>query len=105
MTMDNTENTKQPEARRSLHAVVGPPVEWEIVLSGDHPDIFVVVSAPEDATDAELQSLAETEAMAKTYIWSKKRVRPNMEFAIGAGLEVMASMFGGVTEISKGDEK
>ena len=73
----NTENTEQPEARRSLHAVVGPHVEWEIVLSGGHPDIFVIVSAPENATDAELQSLAETEAMAKTYIWSKKRVRPN----------------------------
>ena len=70
-TMDNTENAEQPEARRSLH------VEWEIVLSGGHPDIFVIVSAPENATDAELQSLAETEAMAKTYIWSKKRVRPN----------------------------
>jgi len=46
-------------------------------LSGGHPDIFVIVTAPENATDAELQSLAETEAMAKTYIWSKKRVRPN----------------------------
>ena len=80
----NTENTEQPEARRSLHAVVGPHVEWEIVLSGGHPDIFVIVSAPENATDAELQSLAETEAMSKTYIWSKKRVRPNFyNFASG----------------------
>ena len=69
--MDNTTNSEQPEARRSLH------VEWEIVLSGGHPDICVIISAPESATDAELQSLAETEAMAKTYIWSKKRVRPN----------------------------
>lgn len=75
--MDNTENVEQPEARRSLNAVVGPHVEWEIVLSGGHPDIFVIVSAPESATDAELQSLAEAEAMAKTYIWSKKQVRPN----------------------------
>ena len=60
-----------------LQQLVGPHVEWEIVLSGGHPDIFVIVSAPENATNAELQSLAETEAMAKTYIWSKKRVRPN----------------------------
>ena len=59
--------------------VVGTHVEWEIVLSGGHPDIFVIVSAPENATDAELQSLAETEAMAKTYIWSKKRVWPKTE--------------------------
>lgn len=75
--MDNTENTEQPEARRSLDAAVGPHAEWEIVLSGDHHDICVIISAPEKATDAELQSLAETEAMAKTYIWSKRRVRPN----------------------------
>lgn len=53
---------------------VGQHIEWEIVLSGRHPDIFVIVSAPVNATDAELQSLAETEAMSKTYIWSKKRV-------------------------------
>jgi hypothetical protein len=83
--MDNTENVEQPEARRSLHAAVGPHVEWEIVLSGGHPDIFVIVSAPENATDAELQSLAETEAMAKTYIWSKKRVRPNVKDHASAG--------------------
>ncbi len=77
--MDNTESTKQPDASRSLHADILPHVGWEIVLSGDHPDIFVVISAPENATDEELQSLAETEAMAKTYIWSKKRVRQNVE--------------------------
>lgn len=77
--MDNTTNSEQPDARRSLHADVLPHVEWEIVLSGGHPDICVIISAPETATDAELQSLAETEAMAKTYIWSKKRVRPNAE--------------------------
>jgi hypothetical protein len=58
--------------------LLGRTVEWEIVLSGGHPDIFVIISAPENATDAELQSLAEIEAMAKTYIWSKKRVRPNI---------------------------
>jgi hypothetical protein len=83
--MDNTENSEQPEARRSLHAVVGPHVEWEIVLSGGHPDIFVIVSAPENATDVELQRLAETEAMAKTYIWSKKRVQPNEKLCREAG--------------------
>jgi hypothetical protein len=32
----------------------------------------VIISAPENATDAELQSLAEIEAMQKTYLWSKK---------------------------------
>lgn len=52
-------------------------IEWEIVLSGQHPDISVIVSAPETATDAELLALAETEAFAKTYIWSKERVSPN----------------------------
>ena len=83
----STENTEQPDARRSLHAVVGPHVEWEIVLSGGHPDIFVIVSAPENATDAELQTLAETKAMAKTYIWSKKRVQPNVPALAQSGGE------------------
>jgi hypothetical protein len=72
---DDIQIPSDPPVR--VQPVVGPHVEWEIVLSGGHPDIFVIVSAPENATDAELQSLAETEAMAKTYIWSKKRVRPN----------------------------
>ena len=70
-------NQTETSGSRSQQDVVWPHVEWEIVLSGGHPDIFVCVSAPENASDAELQSLAETEAMAKTYIWSKKRVRPN----------------------------
>ena len=76
----NSKPTSETEARGGSCAPVsllGRTVEWEIVLSGGHPDICVIVSAPENATDAELQSLAETEAMAKTYIWSKKRVRPN----------------------------
>lgn len=54
-------------------------VEWEIVLSGGHPDIYVRIQAPENATDTELQALAENEAMAKTYIWSKRKVQPNTE--------------------------
>jgi hypothetical protein len=67
----------EAQSSRSQQQVVLPHVEWEIVLSGEHPDIFVIVSAPENATEAELQSLAEKEAMAKTYIWSKRRVRQN----------------------------
>lgn len=47
-------------------------VTWEIVLSGDHPDIFVVFDAPDNLSDHELQNLAEQEAFRKTYIWSKK---------------------------------
>ncbi len=56
--------------------VVEPNVEWEVVLSGDHPDIFVIVTAPENATDTELLQKACEEAMQKTYIWTKKRVQP-----------------------------
>ena len=67
-----------------VQPVVEPRIVWEIVLSGGHPDIFVIVDAPENATDAELQSLAETKAMAKTYIWSKKkRVWPNAKLTDG----------------------
>ena len=78
-TMTTAQSTSELPAPAPVRVqpVVGPHVEWEIVLSGGHTDIFVIVSAPENATDAELQSLAETEAMAKTYIWSKRLVRPN----------------------------
>jgi len=78
-TMTTAQSTSELPAPAPVRVqpVVGPHVEWEIVLSGGHPDIFVIVSAPENATDAELQSLAETETMAKTYIWSKRLVRPN----------------------------
>ncbi len=50
-------------------------IEWEIVLSGGHDDIFVTVEAPENATDEELQALAEKEAFRKTYIFSAKKVK------------------------------
>jgi hypothetical protein len=78
--MSEPTTPKTGDAGQTLAPVslLGRTVEWEIVLSGGHPDIFVIVSAPETATDAELQSLAETEAMAKTYIWSKKPVRHNV---------------------------
>jgi hypothetical protein len=51
-----------------------PEVDYEVVLSGDHPDLFVVVSAPENATNAELQRIAEEFVFRNTQIYSKKRV-------------------------------
>jgi hypothetical protein len=50
-----------------------PKIDWAVVLSGNHPDIFVIVSAPENITDSELLQKAREEAMSDTYIWSKKK--------------------------------
>ncbi len=58
----------QYDARRQ------PKVDWEIVLTGNHPDIFVVINAPEDANDNDLLELAINSAMNDTYIWSKKKI-------------------------------
>jgi hypothetical protein len=49
-------------------------VEWEVVLSGGHADIYVIVTAPENVTDLELLEIAIAEAMENTYIWSKKKL-------------------------------
>lgn len=42
----------------------------EIILSGNHDPIFVLVTAPIDASDAELETLALKEVTAKTEIHS-----------------------------------
>lgn len=47
-------------------------VEFEIVLSGNHSDIYVCIQAPSDINEDELLALAIEEAMRKTYVWSKK---------------------------------
>ena len=47
-------------------------VEFEIVLSGDHPDIFVTFNAKSDISDDELLYRAIEEATNNTYIYSKK---------------------------------
>ena len=70
-----------PDAQSGLSSasLLGRTVEWEIVLAGDHPDIFLILEAPENATDNQLLQKACDEAMQKTYLWLKKRVRPNAD--------------------------
>lgn len=50
-------------------------VDFEVVLSGDHPDICVVITADENASKNTLLQLACDEAMRKTYIWSIKKLQ------------------------------
>lgn len=49
-------------------------VTYEVLLSGDHPDIFVCFEENEGISDADLQACAEAEAFRKTYISSKRVV-------------------------------
>ena len=46
----------------------------EIVLSGDHGDIFVVVTVPKIIEKQEILQIAIREATEKTYIWSMKEI-------------------------------
>ena len=50
-------------------------VTYEVILSGDHPDIFVCFEENEGISDTDIQCCAEAEAFRKTYI-SSKRVLP-----------------------------
>ena len=84
--MNNQESLRQTEGVQPglpSATLLGSTVEWEIVLSGDHPDIFVIIESPENATENELLQKACDEAMQKTYICSKKRVRPNADLNHG----------------------
>lgn len=52
-------------------------VTFEVVLSGDHKDIFVMVDAPRDIAKKDLLIKACEKAMDKTYIWSYKIAQKN----------------------------
>jgi hypothetical protein len=45
---------------------------FEIILSGNHPDIFVIIEADENTSKEKLLELAIAEFTKNTYIWSVK---------------------------------
>lgn len=47
-------------------------VTYEIVLSGDHPDMFVIFDAPDNLTQSELLEKAIEAVTWKTYIFERK---------------------------------